>query len=123
MRLLKISFYISNLILFVFYLYPGSIFGCFYYNDCNTQPQLTADFIVSSNHVYIFIFLSFLGFLSYKKKIKQICLYLISISILLELMHIIIPNRGFEVADLLGNILGVLISLVIFKLFILRRIK
>ena len=123
MRLLKISFYISNLILFVFYLYPGSIFGCFYYNDCNTQPQLTADFIVSSNHVYIFIFLSFLGFLSYKKKIKQICLYLISISILLELMHIIIPNRGFEVADLLGNVLGVLLSLILFKLFIFRRLK
>ena len=47
----------------------------------------------------------------------------ILLSILLELLHIIIPNRGFEVADLLGNILGVLLPLVIFKLFIFRRLK
>ena len=124
MRFLKLSFYISNLFLFIFYLYPGSIFGCFLYNDCNIQPQLTSDFIIfSSNHVYVFIIFSFLGILSFKKDLKKISYYLISISIILELMHIIVPNRGFQVADLLGNVLGVILSLILYKLFTFRRSK
>ena len=121
MSLIKILFYISNLALIVFYLYPGSIFGCFLYNDCNMQPQLTGDFLVSSNHVYVFFILSVLGFLSFKKKSTQIFIYLITLSIILELAHLVVPNRGFEVSDLLGNIVGVIISLLIFEYFIFRR--
>jgi len=124
MRFLKLSFYISNLILFFFYLYPGSIFGCFLYSDCNTQPQLTRDFIIfSSNHIYVFAIFSFLGILSFKKYLKKILYYLFSVSVFLELMHIIFPNRGFEVADLLGNVLGVILSLILYKLISLRRSK
>ncbi len=123
MKILKNSFYFSNIIIIIFYLYPGSISGCFLYNDCFIQPQLTRDFIVSSNHVYIFFILSTLGFISFSKTLKKITYYLILLSIVLELLHIIIPNRSFEVEDLLGNILGVLLSLILFKLFIFRRLK
>ena len=123
MKILKNSFYVLNIILIIFYLYPGSILGCFLYNDCYIQPQLTKDFLVSSNHFYVFFILSVIGFLSFSKDLKKISYYLILLSILLELLHIIIPNRGFEVADLLGNILGVLLSLILFKLFIFRRLK
>ena len=124
MRFLKLSFYISNLFLFIFYLYPGSIFGCFLYNDCNIQPQLTQDFIIFySNHVYAFLVFSLLGILSFKKDLKKISYYLFLVSIFLELMHIIVPNRGFQVADLLGNVLGVILSLILYKLFTFRRSK
>ncbi len=123
MKILKNSFYFSNIIIIIFYLYPGSILGCFLYNDCFIQPQLTRDFIVSSNHVYVFFILSTLGFISFSKNLKKITYYLILLSIVLELLHIIIPNRSFEVEDLLGNILGVLLSLILFKLFIFRRLK
>ncbi len=123
MKILKNSFYFSNIIIIIFYLYPGSISGCFLYNDCFIQPQLTRDFIVSSNHVYVFFILSTLGFISFSKTLKKITYYLILLSIVLELLHIIIPNRSFEVEDLLGNILGVLLSLILFKLFIFRRLK
>ena len=123
MKILKNSFYFSNIILIIFYLFPGSILGYFLYNDCFIQPQLTRDFIVSSNHVYVFFILSTLGFISFSKTLKKITYYLILLSIVLELLHIIIPNRGFEVEDLLGNILGVLLSLILFKLFIFRRLK
>ena len=83
----KFIFHISNIILIIFYLYPGSIFGCFIYNDCGTQPQLTEDFannMISSNHVYVFIIISFLGFISYSKKttFKYITTYLFFISVL-----------------------------------------
>ena len=123
MKILKNSFYVLNITLIIFYLYPGSILGCLLYNDCYIQPQLTRDFLVSSNHLYVFFILSAIGFLSFSKDLKKISYYLILLSIILELLHIIIPNRGFEVADLLGNILGVLLSLILFKLFIFRRLK
>ena len=123
MKILKNSFYVLNIALIIFYLYPGSILGCLLYNDCYTQPQLTRNFLVSSNHFYVFFILSVIGFLSFSKDLKKISYYLILLSILLELLHIIIPNRGFEVADLLGNILGVLLPLIIFKLFVFRSFK
>ena len=124
MKFIKISFYISNLVLLIFYLFPGSILGCFLYNDCKIQPQLTRDFIIfSSNHIYTFLIFSFLGILSFRKNLKEISYYLFSFSVFLELMHYIIPNRGFELADLLGNVLGVILSLILYKLLKLRSSK
>ena len=107
---LKIIFYIANIILITLYVFPGSILGWFIYGNVGLQPQITSDFIVSSNHVYAFMVLSFLGYFSYENhKLNFLFLYLFSISVFLELLHIIIPNRGFEFSDLFGNILGVLI--------------
>ncbi len=124
MKFIKISFYISNLVLLIFYLFPGSILGCFLYNDCKIQPQLTRDFIIfSSNHVYAFLIFSFLGILSFRKHLKEISYYLFSFSVFLELMHYIIPNRSFELADLLGNVLGVILSLILYKFLKLRSSK
>ena len=115
MNYIKQFFYLSNVVLFIFYLYPGSIFGCLIYNDCKIQPQLTRDFFVSSNHVYVFFIISILGLIAFKHKLKNIFIYLICISIILEILHLIIPERGFELGDLFGNILGVLISFLVFK--------
>ena len=124
MKFIKVSFYITNLVLLIFYLFPGSILGCFLYNDCKIQPQLTRDFIIfSSNHVYAFLIFSFLGILSFRKHLKEISYYLFSFSVFLELMHYIIPNRSFELADLLGNVLGVILSLILYKLLKLRSSK
>ena len=122
----KFIFRISNIILIIFYLYPGSILGCFIYNDCRIQPQLTGDFannMISSNHVYVFIVISILGFIGYSKKttFKYIITYLFFLSAFLELMHIVIPERGFEIKDLTGNIVGVVISLIIFLIFKPRK--
>jgi hypothetical protein len=117
LKFLTLGFYLANFILIIFYLYPGSIFGCFLYNDCNIQPQITRDFIISSNHFYAFTILSTLGILAYKntKKMKFLISYLFLLSIILELFHFIIPNRGFEISDLFGNILGVIFVIVIYK--------
>ena len=115
---LKIIFYIANIVLITLYLFPGSILGWLVYDDAGLQPQITPDFIVSSNHVYAFIVLSILGWGSYDNyKLNFIFIYLFSISIFLEMAHIIIPNRGFEFSDLFGNILGVLIIYFFYKIF------
>jgi len=116
-KLLIPAFHTANLILVIFYLFPGSILGCFLYNDCNIQPQITRDFIISSNHLYIFITLSALGIIAYQdsKKKKIVTIYLFLLSILLELAHIVIPNREFEWGDLFGNILGIIFVIIIYK--------
>ena len=111
----KFIFYFCNIVLIIFYLYPGSIFGYFLYGDLKTQPQLTKDFIISSNHFYSFCLISIIGFLTYKEinKIKLLIFYLILLSIFLEMFHLIIPNRSFEFSDLLGNLLGSTVVIVI----------
>ena len=120
----RIGFYSSNIILIIFYLFPGSILGCFLYNDCYVQPQITQDFIISSNHFYAFIILTSLGVLAFlnTKKIIFLSVYLFLLSIFLELFHIIIPNRGFEMSDLFGNIVGVILVILIYKI-IIRNVK
>ena len=120
----KKGFYSSNIILIIFYLFPGSILGCFLYNDCYIQPQITRDFIISSNHVYAFALLTSLGIFSFHntKKINFLSVYLFLLSIFLELFHIIIPNRGFEISDLLGNIVGVILVILIYKI-VIRYVK
>ena len=123
MNYIKQFFYLSNVVLFIFYLYPGSIFGCFIYGDCKIQPQLTRDFLVSSNHVYVFFIISILGLIAFNHKLKNIFIYLICISIILEILHLIIPERGFELGDLFGNIIGVFISFFVFKIIYKGRLQ
>ena len=111
----KLIFYLLNLILISFYLLPPSIINIFFYNDLYFYSQINVEFKVSANHIYVFIVFSFVGFLTYVKLNHLIFLsiYLISISIILELTHLLIPYRGFELADLFGNIIGILIGLII----------
>ena len=120
----KIGFYTSNIILIILYLFPGSILGWFLYNDHLVQPQITKNFIISSNHFYSFVVLSSLGVLSFHntKKINFLIIYLFLLSIILELFHIIIPNRGFEMSDLFGNIVGVILVILIYKI-VIRYVK
>jgi hypothetical protein len=123
-KLSILGFHSVNLILIILYLYPGSLLGCYFYNDCNYQLKITIDFIISSNylissnHFYAFIILSTLGIFAYRntKKIKFLVKYLFLLSIILELVHISIPTRAFEWGDLFGNILGVTLVLIIYKI-------
>ena len=52
--LTKIMFHICNIGLIILYLYPGSIMGWLIFRDFQKQPQITSDFLVSSNHVYAY---------------------------------------------------------------------
>ena len=111
----KIIFYFLNVILIFLYLFPGSLLGIIIYDNKNIQPQLTPDFFISSNHFYVFTLISIIGFLSFikKKHIRLLTIYLILLSIILETFHLIIPERSFEWSDLLGNLLGVFIVIII----------
>ena len=115
----KFIFYLCNFFLILLYLYPGSLLGCFLYDDCKLQPQITADFIISTNHLYAYIVLSIIGFLTYRKnnQFNILSIYLIFLSIVLEVLQYFVPNRSFEFSDLFGNLAGVIIAIIIFYLF------
>ena len=111
----KFIFYLSNFILIVLYLFPGSLLGCYLYDDCQLQPKITGDFLISSNHLYAFFLLSIIGFFTYKNsnRLNLLNIYLVLLSIVLEILHIFIPERSFEFPDLFGNLFGVLILVII----------
>ena len=121
--MIKIIFHLLNSIFIFLYIYPGSLLGFLIYKDISKQPQIVPDFVVSSNHLFVFFLLSSLGLISYFNNLTKIILYLIFISIILELSHLYIPNRSFQFLDLFGNIAGVLISIFILILFNFWRKK
>ena len=118
----KFFFYITNFVLIFIYLFPGSLLGCIINHNCKVQPQLTSDYIVSSNHFYAFFILSVIGFFTYKN-LKLLLVYLILLSIFLEILHSIIPNRSFEMMDLFGNLMGVVVMMILNFCFNYEKFK
>ena len=119
-NILKITFHFLNIITIFLYLFPGSILGWFFYRNLKIQPQLTDDFInISSNHFYAFFVLSITGIFSYlkHKKLNLLIKYLLLLSVILELSHLLIPQRSFELGDLFGNILGIMVAIIIYKIW------
>ena len=117
---LRILFHILTLLLIILSLYPGSILGFLLYGDFGLQPQITIDFgYISSNHLYAYFLISVLGFFSYLRdeKFNLVVIYLFFLSIILEVTHFVISERSFQIKDLTGNILGVLIAYTIVLIY------
>ncbi len=117
---LRILFHILILILIILSLYPGSILGFLLYGDFRLQPQVTKDFLyISSQHLYVYLLVSALGFFSYLRdeKFNLVVIYLFFLSIILEVTHLVISERSFQIEDLTGNILGVLIAYTIVLIY------
>ncbi len=117
---LRILFHILILILIIISLYPGSILGFLLYGDFKLQPQFTKDFLyISSQHLYVYLLVSAFGFFSYliDEKFNLVIIYLFFLSIILEVAHLVISERSFQIEDLTGNILGVLIAYTIVLIY------
>ena len=115
----KIIFYLINFCLIFLYLFPGSLYGCVFFSNCSIQPQITPDLrFISSNHFYAFFVLSVIGYLTFTKKthVNYLIIYLLLVAIILEILHLIIPERSFQLPDLLGNLLAVIIVFFIYNL-------
>jgi len=111
----KMIFYFNNILLIILYLYPGSLLGWIIYDNRSIQPQITPDFVISSNHFYIFVLISIIGFLTFANSKRNILLiiYLIFLSVTLEIFHLVIPERSFQWPDLFGNLLGVIVVILL----------
>ena len=112
-------YYLSLIMLLIIYLFPGSIIGYFLYGDVGKQPDFINNPVGTSiNHFFYFFYLTFLGLIYnlYEKKLINSFSFLFVLSCILELFHFFIPNRAFELNDLLSNIMGILIIFFLSKL-------
>ena len=78
-------------------------------------------FGTSLNHFIYYVLVSLLGFFLYIKNenFKKLVYGLFFLSIILELLHFIIPNRSFELHDLWANIFGVVVAYFVIKIYLL----
>ena len=123
-RIVRYLYYFSLTGLLILYLFPGSLIGYFLYGDFSQQPDMIPNPMGTSiNHTLAFFYLSILGLTSYMRGagFKQTSIFLIALSLLLELSHLIIPNRSFQSLDLFANLLGTLLAIVI--IFFYKRLK
>ena len=120
-KFLKSIFHISVLFLIIISLYPGSLLGYLFYGDFGQQPNLIKNpFGTTINHFIYYVYVSLLGFSLYLKNnnFKKLVYGLFFLSIILELVHFIVPNRSFQLGDLIGNFLGVLVAYFLVKIYL-----
>ena len=118
---LKFIFYISLLFLVIISVYPGSLFGYFLYGDLGRQPNLINNpYGTTINHFMYYVYISLLGFFLYlgTKNFHKLFYSLLFVSAIFELLHFIIPNRSFQLADLIANILGVTVAYSAVKIYL-----
>ena len=124
LKLIKYLYYFSLIGLLILYLFPGSLIGYFFYGDLAKQPDLIPNPIGTSiNHAFAFFYLSILGLIIYMRRVSfnQTVIFLLVLSTILELSHLVIPNRSFQFLDLFANLLGTLLAIVI--IFLYKRLK
>jgi len=123
-RIIRYLYYFSFVSILILYLFPGSLIGYFFYGDFGKQPNFIPNPLGTSiNHALAFFYLSILGLISYmrEKSFKQTVIFLVALSLLLELSHLIIPNRFFQSLDLFANLLGTLLAIIV--IFFYKRLK
>ena len=115
-KLTEYVYYFSLFVLLILYLFPGSLVGYFLYGNLGQQPNLIANPIGTSiNHLIFFSYITALA-ITVRLRVKNIFnnyRVILCISCVLEIFHLIVPNRAFELYDLIANITGVVIILLI----------
>ncbi len=118
-RLLEYLYYFSIVILFILYLFPGSLIGYFLHGNLGQQPNLIPNPIGTSiNHLIYFSYITILATII-RPNVKNIFTEyknIFFVSFTLEILHFIIPNRVFEFYDLVANISGVVVILLLKKI-------
>ena len=118
---LKFIFHISILLLIVLSLFPGSLIGLIFYGDLGKQPNIVENpFGTSINHFISYFYVTILGLLAYlrDKNFKKLVYVLFSLSLILEIMQYAVPNRAFQLNDLVANFLGVLVAYFLVKIYL-----
>ena len=115
-KLIEYVYYFSLIALLILYLFPGSLIGYLLYGNLGQQPNLISNPIGTSiNHLIFFSYITTLAIIV-RVRVKNIFTnyqVIIFISCLLEILHFIVPNRAFELYDLIANFIGVVIILLI----------
>ena len=115
-KLIEFVYYFSLLTLLILYLFPGSLIGYFLYGNLGQQPNLVTNPIGTSiNHLVFFSYITTITIIV-RLRVKNIFTsykFILFIAGILEILHLIVPNRAFELYDLIANVVGVSIVLLI----------
>jgi len=120
-KFLKFIFHVSVILLIIISLYPGSLLGFIFYGDSSQQPNLIQNpFGTSINHFFYYFYITILGLFIYLRtnSFKKLIYILFFLSIILEVLQFIVPNRVFQLYDLTGNLLGVLVAYFLIKIYL-----
>ena len=123
-RIVRYLYNFSLTGLLILYLFPGSLIGYFLYGDLGKQPDMIPNPIGTSiNHALAFFYLTTTGLISHinQTSFNKILIFLVTLSLFLELSHLFIPNRSFESLDLFANLLGTFLAIVI--IFLYKKFK
>ena len=123
-RIVRYLYNFSLTGLLILYLFPGSLIGYFLYGDLGKQPDMIPNPIGTSiNHALAFFYLTTIGLISHINQtiFNKILIFLVTLSLFLELSHLFIPNRSFESLDLFANLLGTFLAIVI--IFLYKKFK
>ena len=116
LKLIEYVYYFSFIVLLILYLFPGSLIGYILYGNLGQQPNFIDNPIGTSiNHLVFFSYITILA-MTVRLRAKNILTnyrFILFISCVLEISHLIIPNRAFEFYDLLANFTGVVIILLL----------
>ena len=117
---IKFIFYTSVIFLIIISLFPGSLLGFFLYGDLNRQPNLIENpFGTAINHFVYYFYVTMLGLCLYLRShnFRKLACGLFFLSIILEVVQFIIPNRTFEIYDVSANFVGVLVAYCLVKTY------
>ena len=118
---LKFIFHVLILCLIILSLFPGSLLGLLFYGDLSIQPNLIDNpFGTSINHFISYFIVSSLGLWLHLKSdnFKKLFYGLLFLSVILEVLQFMVPNRAFQLYDLIGNFVGVLVAYFLVKIYL-----
>ena len=118
---LKFFFYTSILFLIILSLFPGSLLGLLLYQDLSRELNLIENpFGTTINHFISYVYVSTLGLFIYlrSENFKKLVFGMFFLSIILEIIQFIVPNRAFQLSDLIGNFVGVLVAYFLVKIYL-----
>jgi|TARA_B100001093_G_scaffold520301_1_gene614457 VanZ family protein len=110
----KLIFYLWLSFIFLASSYPGNLINLVLIGDPTTYPG--GDKV---SHFLAYFILGIFFNLSFKNNsyFKIITFFLILFSLIMELFHMVIPNRFYENFDLLMNFLGLVIGIYILNIY------
>jgi len=110
----KFIFFTNIFAIVLLSVYPGSLLGLIFFGNDDVLPGSD-----KSHHFIGYFITTIFGLLAYSEKniFLQLSFSLLLLGSILEIIQIWIPNRSFELLDMLSNTSGVVIGLGVIQIF------
>ncbi len=110
----KFIFFTNIFVIVLLSVYPGSLLGLIFFGNDDVLPGSD-----KSHHFIAYFITTIFGLLAYSEKniFLQLSFSLLLLGSILEIIQIWIPNRSFELLDMLSNTSGVVIGLGVIQIF------